>query len=313
VADHPRIERDDIASFTTIGTRNHELWFINNPKLDAAILGYLAKFSKRYDVKIYAFAIEGTHKHEAAFYPKANRADFQRDLNSCTAKAVQRENPDYPGGSVFARSYSSEWVPTASDIEERFWYTVLQPMKDGVAERVSEFLGYHCFHDAIWGVERKYEVIDWTRYNKARKRKLNVKIKDFTEIITFKYERLPGYEQLSQRAYAEMMKKRFEEKRRATVTERYASGKGYLGVQGQLRIKAGQRAKNPKTSARNHKRPRVSAKDPKVFRDTISWYFDMYFRYKEASRRYREGELDVEFPPGTYRPPVRYRPPPPPS
>jgi hypothetical protein len=37
---------------------------------------------------------------------------------------------------------------------------------------------------------------------------------------------------------------------------------------------------------------------------TRSWYFSIFFSYKKASKRYRAGELDVEFPHGTYLPPA---------
>jgi hypothetical protein len=35
-----------------------------------------------------------------------------------------------------------------------------------------------------------------------------------------------------------------------------------------------------------------------------AWYFSIYFAYKETSNRYRAGDLDVEFPAGTYKPPL---------
>jgi len=34
-----------------------------------------------------------------------------------------------------------------------------------------------------------------------------------------------------------------------------------------------------------------------------AWYFSIYFAYKDASRKYRLGFIDAEFPPGTYKPP----------
>ena len=58
---HARIEKNNVASFLTTRSRNSALWFINNHKLEEAILGYTAKFAARYNVKFYALAIEGNH------------------------------------------------------------------------------------------------------------------------------------------------------------------------------------------------------------------------------------------------------------
>jgi hypothetical protein len=55
---HPRIECKDVSSFQTTRTRNSALWFVNNPELEEAILGYAARYVTRHEAKIYALAIE---------------------------------------------------------------------------------------------------------------------------------------------------------------------------------------------------------------------------------------------------------------
>jgi hypothetical protein len=99
---HQRIECKDIPSFQTTRTRNSELWFVNNPELENAILGYAARYTTRYEVKLYAFALEGNHSQKAATFPNANRAHFMRDFNSAIARAVSRYQPNYPGGRLWA-------------------------------------------------------------------------------------------------------------------------------------------------------------------------------------------------------------------
>jgi REP element-mobilizing transposase RayT len=60
---HPRIETKDYAAFTTTRTKHSELWFINNKKFEEKILAFTAKYSEKYNVKLYALAIEGSHIH----------------------------------------------------------------------------------------------------------------------------------------------------------------------------------------------------------------------------------------------------------
>ena len=127
---HPRIECKDVASFQTTRSINSRLWLVNNDDLEEAILGYAARYATRYEVKIYALTIEGNHIQKVAIFPKANRAHFMRDFNSAVARAVARFQDNYPGGPLWARRYSAEYLVASPDIEDRFFYTVLQPVTD---------------------------------------------------------------------------------------------------------------------------------------------------------------------------------------
>jgi len=311
VSYHPRIESKDYASFLTTRSRNSELWFVNNQPLENAILGYAAKFANRHSVQLYALAIEGNHIQAPAAFPKENRADFMRDLNSCVAKAVDRLTPEYPGGRFWARRYSSEFLAGDEDIEDYFFYTVLQPIQDGLVEKLSDYPGYNCFHDAVYGITRTFKVIDWAKYNAAKRFDSTVSILKYTQDVTLEYTRLPGYEHLSQKEYAKLMHEKLEGRRLELVAKRYKEGLGFAGRDNLLKTPRGARPKNTKTSTAQSHRPRVLSACPKRGAACRAWYFSNYFDYKEASKLYREGNLDVTFPPGTYRPWLKYHPPPP--
>ena len=301
---HPRIEWKNEASFLTTRSRNSRLWFVNNRVLEDAILGYAARYSKRYSVKLYALAIEGNHIQAPAHFPLANRADFMRDFNSTVARAVPRYTPEYEGGIFWGRRYSAELVPAAADIEDRFFYTVLQAVNDGHVERISEYPGYNCFHDAVWGVKRRYKVVRWGEYNAARRYNPKLAIKDYTDTVELEYTRIPGYEHLSQRDYAHLMEKKLEERRVKIVNERRAKGLEFLGREKLLKIKRGSRPKNTKTSTSESYRPRVLSVCPKRRQEYEARYYDTQAKYKIASKAYRAGDLTVEFPEGTYRPSI---------
>ena len=301
---HPRFERTDMASFQTTRTRNSELWFVNNNSLEEAILGYAAKYRLRYGVKLYALAIEGNHIQFPAHFPKGNRAHYMRDFNSSVARAVPRYVNSYPGGSLWARRYSAELVPGDEDVEEQFFYTVLQPIQDGLVERLSDYPGYNCFHDAIWGVNKKVTVIDWAGLYRARRWRKKVRFKDFIQVYDLCYDRLPGYEHLSQEEYAHLMLQKLEIKRQEVLAKRREAGHQQVaGKDALLNVKPGSLPKKTKTSGRYSHRPRVLAKSSDLLADTEKWYFDMYGDYQEASQEFRDGNLLVEFPPGSYRPP----------
>ncbi len=304
---HARIESKTLSSFLTTRSRNSELWFVNNPNLEKAILGYAAKYAKRYQVTLYALSIEGNHIHGTALFPQANRSDFMRDLNSSVARAIPRYTPTYNGGRFWARRYSAEFLPGADDIEEYFFYTVLQPINDGLVEKLSQYPGYNCFHDAIWGIKRKFKTVRWKEYYLTKRFNSKISIKDFTDIVTLEYARLPGYEELSQKEYVKIMKEKCEERIRMIVEARRQRGASFLGRAALIKVKPGSMPHSSKVSSISSHRPRVLSVCHERRAQYRKWYFEIYFAYKEASSAYRQGKLDTEFPEGTYRPHLKCR------
>lgn len=299
---HPRIECEGVASFQTTRARNSELWFVNNRDLEEAILGYAARYASRYEVKLYALAIEGNHMQFPAQFPKANRAQFMRDLNSSVARAVPRYQPRYPGGRLWARRYSAEYLPGDADIEDRFFYTVLQPVNDGLVDDIKDYPGYNCFEDAITGRERSYKSVRWKEYEDARRWNPEVSLELFIEWNTLKFERLPGYEELSQQEYGTLMRQKLRERTKEALKRRRCGAS--LGAERLRSIVPGSVPKNTKVSGAKDHRPRVLSKSSIRRSAGEAWYFHTYFKFKESSRRYRSGEIDVEFPPGTFKPPL---------
>lgn len=299
---HPRFECKKVASFQTTRTRNSQLWFVNNSNLEKTVLGYAARYATRYSVRLYALAIEGNHIQHVAHFPECNRAHFMRDFNSSVARAVPRFQSNYPGGSLWQRRYSAEYLPGDSDIEDRFFYTVLQPVNDGLVDDIRDYPGYNCFEDAINGTLRQFTVVKWKEYNDARRWNPYVSIEQYTETHTLQYARLPGYEALSQKQYTRIMREKLKYRTAAALKKR--ANKPAFGRQNLIKIVPGSRPKSTKTSARYQHRPRVLSKDPARRAAGESWYFSRYFEYRRASRRYRTGELNTPFPAGTYRPPL---------
>jgi len=299
-----RINRRDKALHHSTRTINRALWFINNPELEEFMLSTLAKTVKRHAVKLFAFGIEGNHTHTVAQHPHGLVSDFLRDTNSAIANGVIRLVKNFPGGKLWGRRASTEPLGLNDDIEEKFFYTVLQPVQDGLVQKISEYPGYNCFHDAIWGREREFIVLNRRRYNDAKRKNPLVPIKNYYQTITLKYDRLPGYEHLSQKEYAKLMLKKLEERRLKIIQERLAEGKGFLGREFLLDTVPGTIPPPIEKATLTTHRPRVICSCPVTYRELLDWYFSTYAAFKEASRRYRAGDLSVEFPPDTHKPPI---------
>ncbi|MGA1192494.1 MAG: transposase, partial [Bdellovibrionota bacterium] len=225
---------------------------MNNPELELAILGYAAKYAERYNVSLYALAIEGNHIHSPALFPEANRSQFMRDFNSSVARAVPRYCAEFRGGGFWARRYSQEFLPENEDVEEYFFYTVLQPVQDGLVPKISEYPGYNCFHDAVNGVKRKFKVTNWAAYNSAKRFNSSVSIKEFITEVTLQYERLPGYEDLTQKEYSLLMHRKLEERRVQIVQKRKQQGLGFAGREALLKMPSGATPHRTKPAMKIH-------------------------------------------------------------
>ncbi|MCB0319503.1 MAG: hypothetical protein KDD60_01175 [Bdellovibrionales bacterium] len=301
---HPRIECENLTNLTTIRSRNCEIWFTQNQELEQSILGNLAKFQARYGVTLYAFALEGTHKHEVARFAGSSRGAFFRDFNSSVTRSVQRFCTEFPGGNLWGGRYSNVFISRDEDIEEEFFYTVLQPVQDGLVENIDEYPGYNCFYDAIHGVEREFKVVDWALYNSHKRWKKSIDIANYVTTFRLKYSRLPGYEALSQAKYVAVMKRKLKLRTAEIVKKRLAEGKTFLGRQRLLQTLPGSRAKNPKKTTRWGFRPRIICGCKTTAALMLKWYFSTLAAHHAASYEYRiEGKSEAKFPPGTYRPP----------
>ena len=177
-------------------------------------------------------------------------------------------------------------------------------MKDGTVERISDYPGYNCFRDAICGTRRKFKVVNWRAYHERKRWNPQVSIRDFTQECVLEYARLPGYESLSQSEYKKVMLEKLEARRQALLKKRAAEGKGFAGREALLAKTPGSRPHVTKVSERHSHRPRVLSVFDDIRAAAREWYFDVLWQYRAASKEYRNGNLSVFFPPGTYRPPT---------
>lgn len=301
---HPRIETMNLSNFVTSKTINGKLWFVNSKELELAILGLIAKWQTKCEVIIYAVAIQGNHIHLVALFPKGNRAQFMRNLNSSIQREVKRYQEEFEGGPLFREPYSYEIVPRELDVDAQYFYTALQPVNDALVDDIKDYPYYNCFEDSITGREVEYEVRRWSDYHDAKRWKKNkdLKIEDFTDKYKLKFTRVPGFDHLNQTDYETRMRESLKEHTQRVLETRKV--KTCLGAKRLKQVVPGSRPKNPKTRELFGHRPRVLSKDPETIRITMVWYRSIVNAHQDASKRYLSGELDVEFPEGTYKPPI---------
>lgn len=298
------IEDRDAVFFCTTRTAESRLWFVNSPLLTERILAYLAKYAFDYSVVLYAFELMGNHYHLLAGFPLGNKSAFLRSFNSMVARLVKSYVKTFGGGKLWARRARTQFVLEDEDVENWFYYAALNPIASGLGQKYSDYPGYSSFSDAISGRVRKFKVVNWSDYRNRKRYNKKLTIEDCTQTYELKFHRLPGYEKASAKEYREVMLKKFEGRRQAILKERKEKGLGYASPEQLRKTEPGTKPRTTKTSTRHTRRPLCLTLSRAAKERFLTWYFDLLAEYKEASRRFRRGELTVTFPPGTYRPPA---------
>lgn len=295
-----RVECTDKVQLITCRTINSALWFVNNKKLENMLLAYLAKYAEKYGVLLYAFSVVGNHYHMVAKFPLGHRSEFFRDFNARVAQAVRYCVPNYLGGPLFERRFTPQILILDEDVENYFFYCALQAVSSGLCKNTSDYQEYNSFHDASCGITRKFKLLSYGKYNAAKRSNPNANIKDFEEEYLLKYERLPGFEALSAKKYKQRLLHTLELRRQEIIKDRTARKKGFLGKENLRKVIPGSYPLNTKKGGI---RPLVLSVCQEAKKQYLSWYFGVVSDFKSAVLQYRSGLLDVEFPPGTFRPP----------
>jgi REP element-mobilizing transposase RayT len=295
-----RWECPDLIQLITCRTINSALWFLNNKPLEDRILAYLAKYVEKHQVELYGFVFLGNHYHMLARFPKGNRAVFFKNFNARVAESVRFNVPEFRGGPLFDRRYTPQPLPTDYDVLHYFKYCALQPVSAGLTERISEYPGYNSFSDAILGRAKTYKLFNFGKYNAAKRYNPNVKIQDFVDNHILRYKKLPEFESLSRNDYSRLLFNEIEQNRLELVKSRKEAGKSFVGVQILRRVKAGSFPHNTKKGGI---RPLVLSFCKEAKAQYLNLYFAIVEDYRKAVEKYFAGDFNVEFPPGTYRPP----------
>lgn len=298
------IEVHDAIFLITARTIGSRLWFINNPELEDRFKAYLAKYATLYGAVLYGFKLMGNHYHLLASFPLCNRAAFLRSLNSMFARLTGSLAVEHDGGRVWARRARCQFLLRPEDVEHWFFYVALNSVQSGLCRRLSEDPLYNSFSNAVSGRVETFKIVDWEDFNNRSRFNPRLTIEDCTEVFELKFARLPGCEHFSTKDYQARMLEKLEVRRTHIVADRMSQGKGFAPTDALRSTKPGSKPRSTKTSTRNTPRPLCLTLCKEAKERFLGWYFDLLAAFRDASIRFRSGDLTVQFPPGTYRPPL---------
>ena len=285
----------------------------------------IARAQELTGVEVYAFVIMSNHLHLVLRTPKKNLALFMRHLKAFATTRINQITGRT--GTMWHGRYNAQPVLTDEAACERIGYTIGNPVSANLVSRPEEWpslnLAYGFADASLSCVEARpdadvltFEYFSATAWHRALMgEKMN--------ISKFIYERkltvlpLPPFAHLSRAEYKRAVNAwvRASVERQRALQEQVSYSPAHatraptvvvgakkksekpLGVKGVIDKDFTDRPDNPKRSRRPH-----AYGDPATVGAYISDKAWVTVLYESASERYRAGERDVEFPPGTYPP-----------
>ncbi|MCP4605680.1 MAG: hypothetical protein GY847_35035, partial [Proteobacteria bacterium] len=225
------------------------------------------------------------------FFQMANSL-VARQLN----KTWQRE------GHVFGGPYRMEPCLDDPAAEQKLEYALSNVVKDQLVERVERSPFFSTYKHLAHGKPLRYWWIDWESYWKAGGT-LNNKLhpKQFLKWGELPIATLPAWEKLSIHQRQTRVRKMAKTAEKQAEEIRKRESRFVVGVPALYNVDPRDRPKNPKYSG---KQPLCHASSPKLRRNFQSRWRDFRDEYREASKDFRDGDWEREFPDGSVRPPV---------
>jgi len=267
--------------------------------INLILVGVLAKGAKKWGILVHAFFFMSNHYHLVITIPNVQAlARFMNYLNSNIARKAGRWHNWRQ--KFWGRRYRAIPILDDESLVERLRHTLEQGCKEGLIDDPRQWPGATCITPLLEGKPAKGFWFNRTKEWYARR--AGQKTDDFTfaEAQAIELAPIPCWADLTKEEYGDRIFEMVEEIARETKAEHRLRGTRSLGVRKILR-------QNPHACPKSTKRS--PAPPCHAFRRHLRKLFrrqqrDFLDAYRDSSRQFLAGKLDVEFPPFCFRPPL---------
>ncbi len=305
---HARYFEDDVVYHIVF--RTMQGFYLLNPdregRLRRLIAGIVAHASKTFaGVRNHATSILSNHGHLAISGDHRQLAAY---VGFIKRELSRRWGPIIGWRGLFEEGYHATAVITPQAEQRCLKYILAQSVKEGLVERPDAWPGFHCAAALTTGEPIEGEWFNGTSYGtvlhreKRKKKPITVRREDHTNTCFATFDPLPSMAHLSCEDYRREMVRLVEEVVGEAKAER--EGRPPVGVEAVLATDRMTQKKMPLPPWFEDRRRMVFWDDRRSPEVIIYchryWAFQTGFRV--AADRWREGELAVEFPTGSFRP-----------
>ena len=273
----------------TVRTEEARYYLRPSKDIKRIVAGVLARYQEILGITIYAFVIMSNHMHLLLDDPNANLDEFMENVDKEIARRVnfklQRR------GKFWSRRYRDQAVTNEKDLLEAYLYIITNPVKHGAVRHPSLWPGFSSYEQILSG---KSTYHCFKHYS----------AKDDEEKETWhelKVSPLPLFKELSTSERQATILKLIEERTAKLVDKRTENGQGFMGPEAVKQVDPFDTPKNVNRTPTGN----CYSKDA----DTILCFKkkerERVAAYREASFRFRLGDLTVIFPEFSFKPPLQ--------
>jgi hypothetical protein len=302
---HPRWLKVDTGYSQTQSTVDRQFFFRPDPAVRNIIGASAARAQKKHPVKIYWLEYNINHEHNglAAISDSPehlnNLVKFKQTFHRLVAEGLN----NYLGreGAVFATPPRSTECIDDLSLEQQFFYALTNPVKDGLVDRVSQWGGFSSYKALAKGEVESFVFYNRTAWNKAGGKKSKKPLQAFAEVASIEYSPLPAWEEMGDDKRRALIRREVRKMEQEFREARELEGRTVMGPARLAKTDPRDRPSSPRKRTR---KPLCHASSPVRARAYREEFRDFLKARKAASILYLGGMFDVEFPAGSFRPPI---------
>ncbi len=305
MAKRPRWLKPDAVYCETQRTVDRQFLFKPDPTVRNIIGACAGRAQKKYPVILYWIEFNINHKHTG----KASISDskehlqnlvkFDQLFNSLVAREVNR-HLDREGPLFSTRNRSDEAVDDTS-LEQQLLYAVTNPVKDGLVDRIAHWKGFSSYEQLATGRVETFTYLDRTAWHRAGGEGSGKSRAAFTKTVTVEFSPIPSWEHLPDHKRQAQFRRLVRKEEQSCRAEREKEGRKEMGSEKLAKIDPRDRPKTKKPRTRQPLCHASSVEAADEYKESWRSFLDLFLY---ASGMWLEGARDVEFPPGSFRPPL---------
>jgi len=266
--------------------------------LNIIILGILGRAVEKYPLEIHAFTFMSNHYHLLlTVLSNLVLSEFMNHVNSKLAKEAG-EIHDWHA-KLWGRRYQA--IPILDDdaLVGRLRYIMSHGCKEGLVADPEEWPGVTSLPALVHGKTLRGTWHNRTGEYRAKRRRKVIPPSDFTTNYEVPVSPIPCWSHLSPEEHQARCQSLLDEIKQETRETIQRTGRQPLGREWVL-------SQDPHSLPEKTKRspaPLCHTTSPALHEQYVTQYRAFLESYREASTRFRAGELDVQFPPHSFPPP----------
>ena len=301
----PRWLKGEAAYCEVQRTVDRQFFFKPDEAVRQIIGAAAGRAQKKYPVKLYWLDFNINHKQSGKApisdspEHRENLVRFDQLFNSLASRGINKMLGRE--GALFSTRNRSEEAIDDKSLEQQLYYAVLNPVKDGLVERVAHWKGFSSYEQLATGKIERFSYIDWTAWHRAGGMRCKKAPESFIKHAEVKLSPIPSWERIPEHRRQAMFRREVRLLEQACREEREREGRTVMGQNKLAKLDHRDRPKNP--PKREGSQPLCHSSSPEgalEYRRSWREFLDQYYY---ASGMWMSGVTGVEFPYGSFKPP----------